>query len=107
MAWGLRDMLEQTQEAIRRAVHRYTVHAQGQMAKRRILDSEVRETVLGAEAEVIEEYPSDKYGPSCLIYGVTAAGRVLHVQANPAGVIITAYEPDPAQWINLKRRRPQ
>ena len=90
-------MLEQTQEAIRRAVHRYTVHVQGQMAKRRILDSEVRETVLSAEAEVIEEYPSDKYGPSCLIYGVTAAGRVLHVQANPEGVIITAYEPDPAQ----------
>lgn len=100
-------MLERVQEAVRRGAHRYTVHAQAQMAKRRVLDLEVREAILGPAAEMVEDYPADKYGPSCLIYGVTNTGRVLHVQANPEGVIITTYEPDPAEWINLKRRKPR
>ena len=98
-------MLDQVREAIRRGAHRYTVHAQGQMAKRRILDGEVRETIMGSQGEVIEDYPTDKYGPSCLIYGVTDQGRILHVQVNREGVIITSYEPNPEEWIDLKRRR--
>ncbi len=75
------------------------------MAERRILELEVREAILGPEAEVIEDYPKDKYDPSCLIYGLTKAGRVLHVQATAEGAIITTYDPDPAEWIDLKRRR--
>lgn len=98
-------MLEQVRDAIVRGEHRFTVHAQLRMAERRILDAEIRECILSPLAEVIEEYPIHKYGPSCLIYGVTEAGRVLHVQANPQGGIITAYDPDPAEWIDLKRRR--
>lgn len=98
-------MLEQVRDAIRRGDHRFPVHAQIRMAERRIFDGEVREAILGRMAEVIEEDPADKYGPSCLIYGITQPGRVLHIQANPQGVIITAYDPDPAEWIDLKRRR--
>ena len=65
----------------------------------------MRQIISGPEAEVIEDYPTDKYSPSCLIYGRTAAGRVLHVQANRSGVNITAYDPDPEEWIDLKRRK--
>ncbi len=100
-------MLEQAREVVSRGAHRTTVHAQSRMAERRILDDEVREVILGSVAEVIEEYPTDKYSPSCLIYGVTRARRVFHVQANHQGVIITTYEPDPDEWIDLKRRRPR
>ncbi|MEG4054235.1 MULTISPECIES: DUF4258 domain-containing protein [unclassified Microcoleus] len=32
--------------------------------------------------EVIEEYPDDKYSPSCLIFGLTIANRPLHVQCS-------------------------
>jgi len=91
------------------AAHRllyYTVHAQEQMAGRRILDAEVREIILGTQAEIIEQYPEDKYSPSCLICGVTRQGRILHVQANDQGVIITVYEPDINQWQDdFKKRR--
>jgi hypothetical protein len=66
-------------------MHRYTVYAQGRMAQRQITDQEVQHVLLCAEAEVIEEYPTDKYSPSCLLYGVTALGRVLHVQSNHQG----------------------
>lgn len=76
------------------------------MAYRRITDSEVRQALLSPEAEVVEEYPTDKYSPSCLIYGVTARGRVLHVQANARGVVVTVYEPDPSEWVDFKRRKP-
>ena len=50
---------------------------------------------------MIEDYPDDKYRPSCLILGYTPAGRPLHVQcsyAQPDVVVVTQYQPDPAEW---------
>jgi len=41
----------------------YTIHAQEQMAIRHILDHEIRQTILGQNAEIIEQYPEDKYSP--------------------------------------------
>ena len=58
--------------------------------------------------EVIEDYPDDKYGPSCLIYGVNREGRILHVQCSIDPVwVITAYDPtlNPDEWeADFKRR---
>lgn len=75
------------------------------MAQRRTTDQEVQEIILSPVAEVIEEYPTDKYSPSCLIYGVTTSRKILHVQSNREGVIVTVYDPDPEEWIALKRRK--
>jgi len=49
---------------------------------------------------VIEDYPDDKYGPSCLILGQTDEGRVLHIHVSyPPGVkIITVYVPRFDDW---------
>ena len=47
---------------------------------RRINVKETQE--LFGDAEVIEDYPEDKYGPSCLILGKTREGRALHIQCN-------------------------
>jgi len=59
---------------------------------------------------IIEDYPGDKYGPSCLILGLTKAERPLHVQCSyPTRVIlkvITLYEPDESLWIDFRERRP-
>jgi len=45
--------------------------------------------------EVIEDYPDDKYGPSCLIFGLTNQNRAIHVQVSypsrPLLKIITLY----------------
>jgi len=69
------------------------------MTARHIRVSEIRETLLSAEAEIIEDYPRGPRGPSCLVYG-KASARVLHVHISypPEIVIITAYEPDPTKW---------
>ncbi len=85
----------------------YSQHAVDQTTLRHIAVQELREAI--AAGEVIEDYPSDKYGPSCLVLGLTAAGRPLHIQCShpsrPLIKIITAYEPDPDEWADFKHRR--
>ncbi len=85
-----------------------TKHAADQLITRDIGIAEVEQALLG-EAELIEDYPQDKYGPSCLILGYTDAGRALHVQcahSDPTLVkIVTVYEPDPARWTDMRIRR--
>ena len=60
--------------------------------------------------EIVEYYPTDRYGPSCLILGYTQNKRPLHVQCSypsrPVLKIITVYEPTLDKWeTNLKTRR--
>ncbi len=86
----------------------FTDHAVRQMAKRSIMDTEVVEAILAGQ--IIEEYPDDKYGPSCLILGRTQAKRPLHVQCSvpPQVRVITTYQPDPNEWEDdLMRRKSQ
>ncbi len=82
-------------------------HALDQLLKRRISVQEVREAI--ASSQIIEDYPNDKYGPSCLLLGFTPNLRPLHFQCSypsrPLVKVITVYEPDPNQWIDLKRRK--
>lgn len=58
---------------------------------------------------IIEDYPNDKYGPSCLILGYTLNRRPLHVQCSypyrPLIKIITLYQPDPELWIDDRIRK--
>lgn len=94
--------------AIRRPVgsgnYRFTAHATKQMAERSILRPEVEEAIVNGE--IIEEYPGHRYGPCCLVHGRTGRGRHLHVVASLVPVwIITAYEPDPVEWIDHRTRR--
>jgi hypothetical protein len=58
----------------------YSQHALDQSALRDISVPDLREAV--ANAELIEDYPNHKYGPSCLLLGFTARGRPLHIQTS-------------------------
>ena len=75
-----------------------SLHASDRAVKRDIDDFEIEEAVI--DGEIIEDYPDDKYGPSCLILGRTKADRILHVQASypPKVKVITVYEPSPDEW---------
>ena len=62
------------------------------------------------QGEIIEDYPTDKPYPSCLIYGDSFTGEPIHsVWAyNPKtkwGVLVTVYRPDPERWIDWRTRR--
>ena len=93
---------------IKRRHYEYSKHAVDQSIIRNISVAELEDAVAG-KSEIIEDYPEDKYGPSCLILGYTKAGRPLHVQCSypsrPLVKIITLYQPDPDLWIDFRVRR--
>lgn len=87
----------------------FSKHAVDQSILRRIRVQEIREAI--ANGQIIEDYPDDKYGPSCLILGLTTAQRPIHIQCSyptrPLIKIITVYEPDPQRWHDqFTQRRP-
>jgi hypothetical protein len=86
-------------------------HAIRQMLRpdRMITPSEVRRVV--EEGEVVEDYPEDPRGHSCLLLGLGDGRRPVHVVCAPKAeylAIITAYLPDPSGWTGgfKTRRRP-
>ena len=86
----------------------FLLHAVRQMSRpdRMISTSDVRKVL--EEGEIIEDYPEDTRGPSCLMLGRGTDGRPIHVVCAPKDeylAIITAYIPDKAQWSkNYKTR---
>ena len=63
--------------------------------------------------EIIEDYPDDPRGGSCLIWGTTADGAVVHLVCGyqHGYTLITAYFPEttaPGKWSsNFRIRRPR
>jgi len=98
-------IIKRIKDKIRNGEYRFSDHAVKRMIKRSINRSEIEDAVI--TGEIIEEYPDDKYSPSCLIYGKTKDGRNLHIQLSlpPLVVIITVYEPDKSEWIDYRFRR--
>lgn len=100
-------MIEDLRKKFARDEFEFSKHATDQTILRDISVQEIRETIWGGE--VIEDYPDDKYGPSCLVFGFNAKRRPIHIQCSyPSRTIvkvITVYEPDPEKWIDFKIRR--
>jgi hypothetical protein len=83
-------------------------HALRQMMRvdRMISAAEVRAVV--ESGEVIENYPEDPRGHSCLLLGFGQSGRPIHVVCAPKSdylAVITAYPPDESGWSNDFRTR--
>ena len=100
------DILDAVREAARKRLL-FLPHAIKQMARpaNMVSVSEVERVV--AEGEIIEDYPEDVRGGSCLMVGC-GEGRPIHVVCSPKDeylAIITAYVPDPSQWSPDFRRR--
>ena len=100
-------MIEQIRDKIEMEQFELSEHALDQSIRRAIRIRELTQAI--ASGEIIEDYPNDKYGPSCLIFGLTRANRPLHVHCSypsrPVLKIITLYEPDRKRWIDFKVRR--
>lgn len=85
----------------------FSRHAFKRAVERNISEVEIKEA--GAAASLIEDYPTDKYAPSCLLLGFTKGGRPLHLQVSYIGQelikIITLYQPNAAEWSEDYARR--
>jgi hypothetical protein len=104
---GDRGILDQVHESVAKGIL-YLPHALRQMARpdRMISVVEVREVV--ERGEIIEDYPEDVRGHSCLMLGWGDANRPIHVVCAPKEeylAIITAYLPNSEEWANDFRTR--
>ena len=99
--------LEQIRQQLSAGEFEFSRHALKRAVERNISDKEIAQ--MSENAELIEDYPDDKYSPSCLILGFTQENRPLHLQVSfadtPMVRIITIYEPDSEEWIGFRKRR--
>ena len=102
-------MIDAIREKISASLFEFSKHAVDQSILRSISVQEIRDAI--QKGEIIEDYPDDKYGPSCLIFGMTADNRPLHIQCSypsrPLVKVVTLYEPAEDLWIDFKTRRLQ
>jgi hypothetical protein len=100
-------LIEAIRTKVAASLFEFSQHALDQAILRHIKVQEIREAIAGGA--VIEDYPQDKYGASCLILGFTIMDRPIHVHCSyasrPLVKIITVYEPDPNEWVEYKERR--
>ena len=87
---------------------RITDHADEEAQADSLIFDEIFFSVL--QGEIIEDYPTDKPYPSCLIYGDNFQGEPIHSvwaynDQTKWAVLITVYRPDPNRWINWRERR--
>ena len=93
-------------DRVEKGNYQLKLHAMERASIRGIDPLEIKEALFNGE--IIEDYPADKRGHSCLVYGKSQIGRDIHVLCGMAYDtlwIITVYEPDPAEWVNPKTRR--
>ena len=61
------------------------------------------------KVSLLEDYPIDPRGHSCLILGFTKASLPIHIVCGylfeEEFLIITLYRPDPEQWIDWRTRK--
>jgi len=93
-------ILSRVRSAARKRVL-FLPHAVQQMLRpdRMIRRTEVRQAI--EQGEVIEDYPADARGHSCLLLGGGVEGRAIHVVCAPKDdylAVITAYLPDEHEW---------
>ena len=86
---------------------KWSNHCLERMGERDISIADVKVCI--SSGEIIEDYPNDFPHPSCLIYGQSVAGQIIHVVAGCDGetvYIITAYIPNTDKFeADLKTRR--
>ncbi len=83
-----------------------SVHADDERLAEELTLAEVEAVLI--RLELLEDYPKDPRGPSCLAVGATSAGTPVHVVCgrNQAGhlVLITVYIPRMPKWRDPRTR---
>ncbi|MCS6902796.1 MAG: DUF4258 domain-containing protein [Candidatus Bipolaricaulota bacterium] len=95
-------------ERVRKNEYLYSFHADEERRNEGLRIAEVEEALL--HGQILEDYPNDPRGPSCLVYG-SSRGQPIHVVCgrNRSGwlVLITVYIPMMPKWKSpTERNRP-
>jgi len=109
MVEELRALILEIQQKVRAKSYRLTSHAEREREADQITVREIEEALLSERCEVIENYPDDPRGASCLVLGFTEERLPLHlvcgVSLPDVMVIITVYRPHPGKWFDWRIRK--
>jgi len=100
------SFIDEIREKIKEGKYFMSQHAVVESAKDMVDDEDIAAAIVGGE--LIEDYPDDKRGHSCLICGMMKDRRCLHIVAGMAkenAVIITTYLPSSDKWETTFKRR--
>ena len=101
------DILEHVRAQVETDNYEFSLHAEHEREDEHILTKELEQSVMSGE--LLEDYPDDPRGHSCLILGFTQDGRAIHsvwgLLPNGRVRVITVYIPLPPRWINPRTRR--
>ena len=84
----------------------FSQHADEERMNDNLMITEVEEAIISGS--ILESYPNDRRGNSCLVVGFTEKGKPIHIVCGQSGndlVIITVYIPKPPKFINPYERK--
>jgi len=104
-----------TFEKVREAVAAGRAHVSEHAYDEAVADDLSVEAVIDAtpDGEMIEDYPDDPRGRSCLVLLKMSEREVAHAvwafdEGTGRAILVTVYRPDPARWSgSLRHRRPR
>ena len=91
---------------VRRGTYELTSHAEDERQADKISIEEIEQVLLNGA--ILEEYPSDPRGPSCLVLGYGREGYPVHIVCGQTPSkrlrLITVYLPSPPKWLDPTTR---
>ncbi len=89
---------------VRNQEYDLSLHAHNERQEEQITTSDIEKVLL--KGDIIEKYPNDPRGESCLVGGIVSE-KPLHVVCGTRGnrlLIVTVYRPKLPVWIDYKTR---
>ncbi|MBM4176579.1 MAG: DUF4258 domain-containing protein [Ignavibacteria bacterium] len=87
-------------EEILRQNYEISIHADDERINEQLTISQLELAL--TKCEIIEEYPNDPRGESCLVLGFTSENKPIHIVCgkNRSGhlILITVYSPEMPKW---------
>ena len=103
------NLIATIQRHVANRQYRLTVHAEREREADRIMIHEIEEALRSSQCQVVENYPDDPRGASCLVLGLTEQDAPIHVVCGVAEtemlIMITVYRPHPDLWVDWVVRR--
>ena len=102
--------IERVKALIRQRQYKTSHHAEVEREAETITIDDIKTAILGGE--LLEDYPEDPRGHSCLMLGTAQDGRPLHIVLTiltkiDEVLIITVYVPTPPKWSDPHTRAPR
>jgi len=99
--------IEWISRQIRRGNYEFSGHADDERQAERIPIADVESALL--KGEILEDYPNDPRGPSCLVLGHGIPGYAIHVICGQTPSrrlrLITVYVPSQPKWLDERSPR--